>query len=166
MRDAFGGAFMIKLFLVFLIVYVSFIAIALNYAKAFKVKDAVINYLETNEITSISDMSAVEFTEMTDYFYGEILGSMNYYKAIPCPNSINDEGKSVQLAYCRDGIVIYQYNPIEARKSKDGVYYKVITYFGWNIPFINGLLKLNGEDADTPAGTWEISGVTRAIVGS
>ena len=38
MRDAFGGAFMIKLFLVFILIYVCFIALALNYAKAFKVK--------------------------------------------------------------------------------------------------------------------------------
>ena len=49
MRDAFGGAFMIKLFLVFIIIYVSFTALALNYAKAFKVKNKIIEYIETNE---------------------------------------------------------------------------------------------------------------------
>ena len=38
MRDAFGGAFMIKLFLVFLAIYIGFTAVAVNYAKAFKVK--------------------------------------------------------------------------------------------------------------------------------
>ena len=43
MRDAVGGTFMIKLLLIFLAVYTVFIAIAINYAKAFKVKNKVIN---------------------------------------------------------------------------------------------------------------------------
>ena len=38
MRDAFGGAFLIKVMLIFLGIYVAFMAVALNYAKAFKVK--------------------------------------------------------------------------------------------------------------------------------
>ena len=58
MRDAFGGAFMIKIFLIFIIVYVCFTALALNYAKAFKVKNAIIDYLEDKEIGSIKNMSA------------------------------------------------------------------------------------------------------------
>ena len=36
MRDAFGGAFSIQIFLIFILIYVSFIAVSLNYAKAFK----------------------------------------------------------------------------------------------------------------------------------
>ena len=58
MRDAFGGAFMIKLFLVFILIYVCFIALALNYAKAFKVKNKIIDYLETNEIILESNTPA------------------------------------------------------------------------------------------------------------
>ena len=38
MRDAFGGAFMIKIFIIFIFVYICLTAMALNYAKAFKVK--------------------------------------------------------------------------------------------------------------------------------
>ena len=46
MRDAFGGAFSIQIFLIFILIYVSFIAVSLNYAKAFKVKSAIIDYIE------------------------------------------------------------------------------------------------------------------------
>ena len=46
MRDAFGGAFMIKVFLVFIFIYIVFTSLALNYAKAFKVKNTIVNYLE------------------------------------------------------------------------------------------------------------------------
>ena len=48
MRDAFGGAFSIQIFLIFILIYVSFIAVSLNYAKAFKVKSAIIDYIEDN----------------------------------------------------------------------------------------------------------------------
>ena len=46
MRDAFGGTFMLKLFMVFFIIYVSFIGVALNFAKIYRVKNNVINILE------------------------------------------------------------------------------------------------------------------------
>ena len=49
MREAFGGAFMIKLMLIFLVIYVCFIAVALNYAKAFKAKNGIIDLIEKYE---------------------------------------------------------------------------------------------------------------------
>lgn len=49
MREAVGGAFMIKLMMVFLVIYVIFIAMALNYAKAFKTKNGIIDYIEKYE---------------------------------------------------------------------------------------------------------------------
>ena len=49
MRDAFGGAFMIKVMLIFLGIYIAFMAVALNYAKAFRVKNQIINIIEQYE---------------------------------------------------------------------------------------------------------------------
>ena len=49
MRDAFGGAFMIKLMLIFLVIYVCFIAVALNYVKEFKAKNGIIDLIERYE---------------------------------------------------------------------------------------------------------------------
>ena len=165
MRDAFGGSFMIKLFLVFLIIYVGFIAVALNYAKAFKVKNAVIDYLEDNEIYNVDNLSAEEFKEMHDYFYNDIIGSMNYTININCALSKKDSGDDPMRVYCQDGIMIYQYKPKSNETNKIGVYYRVSTYFGWNIDFINSLLRLSGQDDATPVGMWEISAETRLITG-
>lgn len=154
MRDAFGGSFMIKLFLVFIIIYVGFTAIALNYAKAFKVKNKVIEYLENNEITDISKMPASEFDKMNEYFEKDILGAMNYRVEGNCPpNSV----------YCQNGIAIEESG---SSVNTEGIYYKVTTYFGWSIPFINKLLALgnSNNDAEVARGTWRISGETRLIV--
>ena len=56
MRDAFGGEFMIRLFLVFIFIYIMFSAVSLNYAKAFRLKNSVIDYLEKNEILDIKNI--------------------------------------------------------------------------------------------------------------
>lgn len=154
MRDAFGGAFMIKLFLVFIIIYVGFTAIALNYAKAFKVKNEVIEYLESEEITNIGSMPASQFDKMNEYFEKDILGKMNYRHEPTC---------EPKYLYCKNGIVIEEGGKAQ---NTEGVYYKVSTYFGWSIPFINKLLALDNKsnDGKVANGEWEISGETRIIV--
>lgn len=49
MNEAIGSSFMVKLIMLFLVLYVIFLAMALNYAKAFKAKNAIIDLLEKNE---------------------------------------------------------------------------------------------------------------------
>ena len=79
MRDAFGRAFMIRLFLVFIFIYMFFTAIALNYAKAFKVKNRIIDYLEDNEIMDLNGQNASEYDKMDKFIEEELLGTLNYH---------------------------------------------------------------------------------------
>lgn len=166
MRDAFGGAFMIKLFLVFIFIYICFTALALNYAKAFKVKNKVIDYLETNEISNLDDLTASELNQMNLYFEEEVLGNMNYNVSEHniCSKIKKTDHTGKTIAICHDsGIVIEQ---IAKSTNTGGVYYTVSTYIGWSIPFLNKLLELNGNNrngADV-RGLWRISGQTRLIV--
>lgn len=158
MRDAFGGAFMIKIFLIFIIVYVCFTALALNYAKAFKVKNAIIDYLEDKEITSIS---AEEVMAMEKYFDEEIYNSMNYRAESTCTG---------EEFYCDNGVRIEKKVPSKSTTSRYGtraIYYKVTTKVGWSIPFINKILALGkdeSKDANVTSGNWTISGETRIII--
>lgn len=153
MRDAFGGAFMIKLFLVFIIIYVSFTALALNYAKAFKVKNQIINYIENNESVDISNMTAQELMDMQKFFDEEIHGTMNYNSPIRCSDT---------YIYCQNGIQIQE---IGKGINTEGKYYKVTTTFGWDINFFNVINALGGnERKNAPFGIWNISGETRLIV--
>ncbi len=158
MRDAFGGAFMIKLFLIFIIIYVGFTSVALNYAKAFKAKNAVIEYLEKNEISSL-DMTAAAETEMLNYFEHEIVGEENYVYPI---KSCGENSGYPTKCFENIGIKIEQRTP--SSKSNLGVYYKVTTYFGFQLPFLDKLFALQ-TDSDGPNITyfWEIVGETRPI---
>lgn len=166
MRDAFGGAFLIKIFLVFIFIYICFTALALNYAKAFKVKNKVIDYLETNEISDLGDLTASELNQMNLYFEEEVLGNMNYNVSEHniCSNIRTTDYTGKTVAICHDsGIVIEQ---TAKSTSTGGVYYTVSTYIGWSIPFLNKLLELNGnnQNGTDVRGLWRISGQTRLIV--
>ena len=166
MRDAFGGAFMIRLLLVFIIIYVGFTAIALNYAKAFKVKNKIIEYLEDNEITDINELTSREYDRMNEFFETEILGKMNYQIGnIECSVPKGYDPDDVE-PYCPPdiGIKIVKIHPKESKKNKDGDYFQVYTYFGWEIPFINSILNLSGRNGTVVGGRWEIVGETRTIV--
>lgn len=155
MRDAFGGAFMIQIFLVFILIYVSFTALALNYAKAFKVKNRIIEYIETNEQVNISDMTAQELINMETFFEEEIHGKMNYYGSLECTNTEEEK-------YCKNGIQIVEQ---KSGTNTIGKYYKVTTSFGWSIQFFNVINKISGKpDKEAPFSNWKISGETRLIV--
>ena len=49
MQEAFGGTFMLKLFMIFFVIYVAFIGVALNFAKIYRIKNNVINILEQSQ---------------------------------------------------------------------------------------------------------------------
>lgn len=164
MRDAFGGAFMIRLFLVFIFVYMFFTAMALNYAKAFKVKNMVINYLQDNEVIDLSDMHAAEVDKMYKYFNDEILAKQNY--KVNTNRMDCDYDKEPNIVHCQDGIKIIQITPNKEQTNKLGTYYKVETYFAWDIWFLEKLTALTSSKSDgtSATGIWKISGETRPIV--
>lgn len=49
MRESIGGLFLIKIMVVFIVLYNALLAIAVNYALAFRVKNQIINIVEQNE---------------------------------------------------------------------------------------------------------------------
>jgi hypothetical protein len=49
MREAIGGAFLLKMMFTFIVIYNSLLAIAINYAIAFRVKHQIINIIERYE---------------------------------------------------------------------------------------------------------------------
>lgn len=161
MRDAFGGTFMIEIFLVFLLVFIGLTSVCVNYAKAFKVKDKIIDYLESNEITNVGNMTVKQEDNMQSFFDKEIIGNMNYVKQLgdyQCGNAL----------YCNNGIKIELAGKSNNNNGVEGVYYRVTTYFGWDLPFMRVLLRLDGDNSNDEnanlTGIWTISGETRLIV--
>ena len=120
MRDAFGGAFLIKVMLIFLGIYVAFMAVALNYAKAFKVRNYIINVIEQYE-----GVSEEAYNTVNNYING-----IGYNPALDSQNLSGQECLNEQYnrAYC-----------IKQMYSDDnrGTYYMVTTYMKFELPFFN-----------------------------
>lgn len=161
MRDSFGGVFMIRLILVFIFIFVSFTAVSLNYAKSFRVKNRVIDFIEQNEMISFDETLFEEKLE-------PILKSSSYNQA--CPNGEglikNPEGKDE--GYCYKGITITktpQEEEIEGTTSKR-IFYQVTTYANWNLGILNKILVLGGKKEDSESyvnGQWAINGTATVI---
>lgn len=128
MRDAFGGVFTIRLLLIFLVIYVCFMAVALNYAKAFRTKNGIIDYIERYE--GYTDISA---PIIDDYVAG-----MNYY--VESQSGRNAEytqshgATCYEFGYCVDVIV-------DAGVSK----YVVTTFIEINVLGLSFTVPIIGE---------------------
>ena len=166
MRDSFGGVFMFKLMLVFIFIFVAFTAVSLTYAKAFRLKNSLITYVEEQEIVSLNlDNNKLDGIN-------KILQNAQYNKTC---NSIGlDEGEIVSkegniTGYCYKGVVIQikkDYpKEIEGTKAKL-IEYEIITYADWNLGALNKILILGGKKENSESyvnGTWTIKGTAKVI---
>ena len=148
MRDAFGGEFMIRLFLVFIVVYVAFTAVSLNYAKAFRIKNKVISFIEENEINNLADLNCDEL--------GQMVTNSQYTNTCKNGNGIITNNENKTSGYCCNGVVI------NTKEITDKYYiYTINTYADWNVGALNMILTFGGEKQNSRNfvdGSWEISG--------
>lgn len=151
MRDAFGGVFMMRLMLVFVVIFVAFSAVSLNYAKAFKIKNQVTDVIEQMEIQRIEDIS-------TYHKRIEAIAENANYDTSHCKNGPITDEKGKTIGDCHSGIKIIINNE---HNNDNYIYYNVITYGGWNLSSLNMLLVLGGkakDSADPMFGSWAITG--------
>lgn len=127
MREAFGGTFMMYVFIIFLTVYAVFIAIAFNYARAFRVKNKIIDYIEQKE--GIADFNN----------NGGVIGEINSYLA-----NANYLVRGITSSVCNGydyvntdrGYCIDKVNAVSNIDGMSASYYRVMTFVRLQIPFL------------------------------
>ena len=132
MRESFGGAFIIKLLLIFIVFYISFMAVAINYAKTFRVKNHVINLVEQNQYSGSSDSNTIELIK-------EYLETVPYnVSEINCESNDLFDGTNVENM----GICI-----LPMSDDSNNQYYKVTAYIKIDFPFFgtNLTVPISGE---------------------
>ena len=140
MKDAFGGAVSIWLFLFFFIIYVTFIGIALNFAKTYRVKNYVVNTLEQQQYTGDANDEALSILD--DYLDN-------------VPYNINSDDIRDDCQKYGDDAVVYHGVCIVPEGTNNAPYYKVVVYFVAEFPYFNikltipasgetKVIKLNG----------------------
>lgn len=122
MREAMGGALLIKLVMFFIVIYVCFLAVAINYSITFRVKNQIINIIES-----------YEGYELAKEHIEEYIASVGYYKTSVSNVSIDSN--------CNNGYCI------EELTSERGKYYKVTTYVSFDFPIIGRITNfpVSGE---------------------
>ena len=128
MKEAIGQTISLQVILVFMIFLNAFLAFSVNYTKAFRVKNKVINEIEQNEgINNTSRTNIQNYTAKVGYT-GKDDGSSwkNGIKVVPvCVGSVGASGD------CE--------NPISGKKYR--VYYSVTTSININVPIIGPIFR-------------------------
>ncbi len=122
MREAIGGALLIKLVMFFIVLYVCFFAIAINYSITFRVKNNIINLIEEYEGYDLAKPHIEEY-----------ISGVGYYRA--------GAGSFNLDASCTNGYCIQELT------SARGKYWKVTTYVSFDFPIIGQITNfpVSGE---------------------
>lgn len=163
MRDAFGGVFMMRLFLVFIVVYVGFGAISFNYAKSFKVKNKVIDLVE---LSQVQPKEIDKFLNGNQEELDRIIANANY--SYECSNKkdplIKDKDSKEITGFCYKGIVVEK---DELNKDTHTQTYTIKVYNSWNLGLFDSFLAMIGRNRNegyAVNGTWEITGEAKVHV--
>lgn len=78
MRESIGGAFLIKIMVVFIVIYNTLLAIAVNYAIAFRVKNQIINIIEQNEGCRNTGDQIKNYVSSIGYYKAETVAGKGY----------------------------------------------------------------------------------------
>lgn len=163
MKEAFGSVFMMRLMLVIVFIFVAFTAISLNYAKAFRIKNKVIDFVEQQEAFSLDSLfasgSGANLAKLD-----KILDDAKYNKEC---QKVGTNGKipteaGAPSAYCYRGIIVEESEVINNRTIK----YNIYTYADWNLGFLNLVFALGGKNTNSEHvvnGAWEISGTATVV---
>lgn len=145
MREAIGGTWLFTIVIVFIVLFSSYLAISVNYSKAFKVKNGIVDLIEQNEgLSSETQTQISNYLDKTGYFvYGECNskagekgyesnGAGNNYKyCIVKTNAANEE--------------------LVAGSTVERAYYKVKVFFRLDLPVLGDIF------------TFPVTGQTKAI---
>jgi len=127
MREAIGGTLLIQLVMFFIVIYVCFLAVAINYSITFRVKNQVINLIESYEGYDLAKPKIEEY-----------IASVGYYRASDAnfSHSSSCNGGQYYNGYC-----------IQQLASDRGTYYKVTTYVSFDFPIIGEIMNfpVSGE---------------------
>ncbi len=117
MREAIGGTQLFYLVLIFLTIYIIFMAGVINYGRAFRQKNAIINLIEQNEgVTSLGSAANSSAKDKTLYGYAR------------------EVGYTGDITACRTTV------------TGRGTMYKITIYYSFDMPMVDPIkIYLSGE---------------------
>ncbi len=155
MKESIGGTWLLGFVLVFIVIFSAYLAVSINYTKAFKVKNRIINIIEENE-------------GYTQYRYTQ--GGHGYnFETMPDDQLMNINKTDAKIYYYLKDIGYSRDNVTEENADKcfdgdensyrvggycvqkicsgQGAYYRVMTFIKFQLPLINFklMIPISGE---------------------
>lgn len=161
MREAIGGAWLLGIAVTIIALFTAYLAFSVNYAKAFKVKDGIIEKIEKYE--GFSGSSTTPGTPI--YEIDMFLKKIAYNNQAQCSSVVDITNKAGSRWVGVNGSTIspvnsgptsstQKYNYCVERVTKLGMggdyttaYYKVTVFYGLSLGFVdlNSIFNLTGE---------------------
>lgn len=145
MRESINGAWLLGIVMVFMVIFIAYISISINYSNAYRMKTQMVTALEQYEGFNEKSLARLE----------AIRSGYNYTNTAPC-----DVGENGQAVGVLDGVVsttnpptgVYNYCITrEKRPAQDGeedkYYYTIVVFFDFNLPVLGDIFKfkVSGE---------------------
>lgn len=127
MRDAFGGTYMLNFLMILFVIYVSLLAVAISWSKAFRIKNNIVTILEKPEYKDV-DYTGSSSDSALDKEIARYLGTVSYNY-----NSNYDEIKND----CMNRGSLNKVEPLGICVVKKDGYYEVTSYFIIKAPYFN-----------------------------
>lgn len=138
MREAIGSSFILNFVIIFIAIFILFFVGSITYTKAFKVKNKIIDIIESyeGEINSSGNLLNNQFEKDVNEKLSEI-----GYKISKNQNCDTDGRFSKATELKKTGTSTYRYCVYEFNTEK-GDYYGVVAYMYFEVPIIGTKLEL------------------------
>lgn len=148
MRQSIGATWILQLVIIFMLIFVGFLALTINYTKAFKMKNEIVTIIEKYEGISTKAEGSIELiNNYLKYYNYQTMGTCEEgYYGVTNLNSTSVSPVSDKNKY------YYCIRKVNASSSTfhDRVNYEIVTFFKFNLPFVGDLFtfRVNGSTID------------------
>lgn len=143
MRQSVGTTWIFSICLTFIVLFTAYLAVSVNYAKAFKIKNRIMDTIEESE----------GYTAALEQNITEYLGTQGYTASGICPDYSADDW---QYMSCLDqnatgscGACIYktEITSNDQYMCAHKTYYKVVVFFKFDLPIVSHFssFRVSGE---------------------
>lgn len=136
MRESIGGAWILGIVMTFIVLFASFLAVSINYSKAFKVKNNVVDLIEKNEgMTDDAVNDIWKYLSSEGYILKGSCDTSNGYKGFD--KNGDTSGKALYCVKREDVVDV----------ALDKAYYSVVIFFRLDLPVFGEIFtfKVTGE---------------------
>lgn len=134
MREGIGGTWLFQIVIVFILLFAGILAIAVNYARAFKVKSEIVSIIERG-----SGINTYTNNRISSY-----LNTVGYRTTGKCDLDETTYGNPNTMQ--TDGKALYCIKEVKTKKNADDLtnqaYFRVKVFFNIDVPIIGNWMNL------------------------